>query len=223
MMKKLFTLLVLIGICHETKAQNIGSVDYSVNNNEFYVSFIVSNLESTPKYSYDFCLKIIRKDSPEIIPAKTITGNIFNISQNGKYLIIWDVLKDVEYLEGEYKVEVSLCNKKPISDPFRFEEKSKVSNKSSKLGYSFPLVLIGISGAAKLLSQSNYSKYLSATSQVQMDKYYNSANLLNKTFVVTAGVGLLWTTVKLISHKKPNLVTSNKLKFKQSGIVYTLK
>ena len=222
-MKKIFILLVLIGICYKINAQNIASVDYSINNKEFYVSFIVSDLEPMPKYSYDFCIKVIRKDNPEIITPKAITGDVFNISQNGKKLIIWDVLKDVEYLEGEYKVEVYVCNKKPISAPFTFEQKNKVSKKSSNPGYIYPLVLIGLGGVAKLVSESNYSKYLSATSQVQMDKYYNSANLFNKTFVVSAGVGLLWTTIKLMTNKKPNLVTSNKLQFNQSGIVYTLK
>jgi hypothetical protein len=222
-MKKIFILLVLFGICNAIKSQSISSVDFSVINKQFYVSFEFSGLESTPSYSYDFCIKIIRRDNPEIITPKAISGDVSNITKNGKKLIIWDVFKDMDFLEGEFKVEVYICNKSPLAAPFSFEQKSKVTNRPSNTGYAFPLILIGVGGAAKLVSNGNYSKYLLANSQIQMDKYYNSANLFNKTFVLTAGVGLLWTTIKLITNKKQNQVTSNKLKFNGSAIVYTLK
>lgn len=202
-----------------SKSQTISDVDFSINNKQIYISYVLSGIPKYPIYSYDFCIKVSRKNNPEIITPITISGDTKEVKTNGNKLIIWDVFSDVEYLEGDFKIEVYVCNKNSITieKPYTpIKIKQPKGNHKSFLG---PILLVSLGAGSKFYSESNYKSYLSATTQSEMDSYYKKANTFNKAFVVSAGTGIVWGLIKMISNKKPSY---SKLKFNGSSIAYTI-
>ena len=53
---------------------------------------------------------------------------------------------------------------------------------------AFYLVSTGIAFASKLFSDQQYSLYLGATEQNEIDDYYNIANAANKSFIIFSGL-----------------------------------
>ena len=53
---------------------------------------------------------------------------------------------------------------------------------------AFYLVSTGIAFASKLFSDQQYSLYLGATEQNEIDDYYNNANAANKSFIIFSGL-----------------------------------
>jgi hypothetical protein len=215
---KLSLLVFMMFLFSFSSSQEISNVDFSINNKKIYTSFTVQGIEKSPTFSYDFCIKVLRKNNPEIIIPVSISGDIKGITTNGNKLIIWDVLSDIEFLEGEFKVEVYICNKNliPIQQTYT-PSKFKPAKKSKN--FLAPILLVGLGAGSKFYSSSSYKSYLAATTQNDMDRYYNTANTFNKVFVVTAGTGILWGLVKLMSKGKPSYT---KLNFSGSSLVYTI-
>lgn len=220
-MKKIY-LFILISILFRFNGftQSISGVDFSINNQKMYVTFKLDGVEESTKFSYDFCIKIIKRDNPDIITAKSISGDVINTTTNGEKLIIWDVFKDIEFLEGDFKVEVYICNKNPIALPPNnlFEKYSNTQKRKS--GLILPLSAAAIGGGALAFSQMQYTKYMNATIQSEMDKYFTSANLMQKVGLLNVGIGVIWTTIKLVSKKGKLKNYNTRLDINPSGLTY---
>ena len=220
-MKKV-RLFILISLLFRLNgfSQSISEVDFSINNQKMYVTFKLVGVDESPKFSYDFCIKIIKRDNPDIITAKSINGDVINITTNGEKLIIWDIFKDIDFLEGDFKVEVYICNKNPIAlPPVNLFEKSSTNNKR-KSGLILPLSAAAIGGGALAFSQMQYTKYMNTTIQSEMDKYFASANLMQKVGLLNAGIGVIWTTIKLVSKKGKSKNYNTRLDINPSGLTY---
>jgi hypothetical protein len=81
-----------------------------------------------------------------------------------------------------------------------------------KNGIGIAILAYGFIGAGigcKIYSNNEYKKYHEATVQVEMDKYYESANSYNQTFYACIGIGaiawlydVVWVCVKGVKNKK---------------------
>ncbi|MDR0604459.1 MAG: PEGA domain-containing protein [Bacteroidales bacterium] len=114
----------------------------------------------------------------------------------------------------------------------------KVTGKE-KNGVGRTLTVYGIIGASigcKLWSNSEYKKYHDATEQSAMDKHYNMANGLNKTFYIGMAIGatvwlydIIWVAAKGAKNKKENKAWQQRHlgfyynpKLNVSGLSYTI-
>lgn len=222
-MKKV-RLFILISLLFRLNgfSQSITEVDFSINNQKMYVTFKLVGVEEIPKFSYDFCIKIIKRDNPDIITAKSISGDVINTTTNGDKLIIWDIFKDIEFLEGDFKVEVYICNKNPNAlPPINLFDKNS-TNKKRKSGLILPLSAAAIGGGALVFSQMQYTKYMNTSIQSEMDKYFASANLMQKVGLLNAGIGVIWTTIKLVSKKGKSKNYNARLDINPTGLTYKL-
>jgi len=80
--------------------------------------------------------------------------------------------------------------------------------------------LIGVGAYYKVLSNQEYDKYLNATSQTEMDLYYDKANKYHHRAIIIAGVGaalwvtdVIWVAVNGAKYKKETKSYKNQLSF----------
>jgi hypothetical protein len=232
-MKKLIVSILSLLFLIELQGQvvSISNVDFFLQNKKMQIRFEIDRINTNPDYSYSFCIKVIKKNSLEIINPKNISGDISNVSSNGSKTIDWDILKDVKYLDGEFIVEVYVCDQKPIikstiynQPEIKYTPNAVQPNFQNKQqgSLSSPFFMLLLGGGSKLYSNSLYKKYESSTNQVDIDKFYNSANVFNKAAVVSTGVGVIWAIIKLSSPNKNKSLSMKNDGFNSIGFSYTL-
>jgi len=69
-------------ICLFSKSQELSNTDFSVNYKKVIVSFSISGIQNSSIYSYDVCLKVLRKNNPETITPINMYGDTKGITTN---------------------------------------------------------------------------------------------------------------------------------------------
>ncbi len=98
---------------------------------------------------------------------------------------------------------------------------SKVSYRDKGLGrFLFFIVSSSLAVGSKIYSDSEYSKYLNATDQIEMNKYFANANLSHKVSLTSAGIAatiyvhdFFWVLSKGLNNKKKAKGIINQLKW----------
>jgi len=227
----LFQLLFLLFVEIHGQVITVSNVEFFVQNKKMQIAFDIDGISNNSEYAYSLCVKVIKKNSLDIINPKTLSGDLNDIITNGRKTIEWEILKDVKYLDGEYIVEINICDQKQlfklgiekkqdpkyITNPLQtnFENKRKSTN-------SYPLLMLILGGGSKIYSSGLYKKYESSTNQTEIDKFYNSANLFNKTAVVSSGIGIIWAIINISNQSKKKALSINKLGYNSLSIAFTL-
>lgn len=89
------------------------------------------------------------------------------------------------------------------------------------------LLTSGIALGSKIYSENQYNKYLEAKDQMEIDKYYNIANISHKISLISTGISAsiyLYDIFWVISNGSKNIKRSKQLKYKlKQGPISILK
>ena len=190
----------------KTKAK-IENVKTEVVDEKIKVDFTITNLSKGENVKVE--LKFQNGD--QFIYPKSITGSTDFITE-GNQTILWDVLKDVDQLDGEIKPIVLIVDSKvKLEAPNAFTPGFNSTNKIIAT-VSYACIL---TGAFQLYSaNSNYKNYQNEIDDpASRSEYYDKAvSAKSKSMILLGtGVGLLATNVLLakIYKKKHNLASIN--------------
>ena len=183
-------------------SQNIENVHLNVIAEKIIVNYDLINC--SPKKRYDISVRFLNGN--KVIYPKSIIGDLDTIICGKDKSITWDVLKDIDDLSGNMTAIVEISKSHSIKTPGGPSNALlsllvpglgvKFVTSGQKKWYVRTIVVYGlyaIGAGCKLISNSQYDKYHQAIDQDSMDKYYNNADLLNKSFYVFVGAGtLVW-------------------------------
>ena len=183
------------------KAQKITNIDFKVVSNELKISYDLEDGQKNTQYDIKVLIELEKRNgsgTKKTIKPRTISGDIVNVKPGKRKTVKWDVLRDVEKLEGEISVIVSISKSHFLNPdkkwgpeaafislilPGRGNYLVNKTELSSQIGvYTF----IGYAGAltfawtSKLSSDENYLAYQNAVLQSEMDAFYLKANNENK-------------------------------------------
>jgi hypothetical protein len=207
----LFGLLFVV-LPNTVLCQSIENVDMYVSGNKIVVKYDLTNCPE--RTNYDIKLKIKRQSGDFYFP-KSITGDISGVTQGINKSIIWDVIADGIELQEKVLpvVEIEVKNWEVDPEVNNIKHKLKGGPSNALLSVVFPglgdhfvrsnpsvkrknwftvPLVYSVFGATALISyknyKNNYAKYHSATDQVNIDKYYNSANTNFLVFQASASI-----------------------------------
>ncbi len=129
---------------------------------------------------------------------KHVTGDVGTKQKPGENMIIWDVLKERDELKGniEFRIEATPSVKTykstflPVFIPgARLNQYPGGKNRGIFKAVAF-YGLVGSSVLFKLASNRQYDLYHQATTQEDMDRYYEKANNYYQVFQVTLYSGI---------------------------------
>lgn len=88
-------------------SQHITNVDYKIDGNNIIVTY---DLEAESRTNYKIDLVFLSREGNQLIP-KTVEGDIGIVKGGKNKKIIWAVTEDVQSLEGDYKVILTIIDK----------------------------------------------------------------------------------------------------------------
>jgi hypothetical protein len=188
----------------------VENVIFYQENDNLVVTYDIKN--AYPEESFEIELKFV-SESKEVIIPKSVTGDIGNEIPGGDYKkITWSVLNDQSSFDGKYKAVVnikSIANKTyaylgggpgkaflsilmPGVGDYAVRKDSRKKYPYWLIPTTFYLTWAG-SAINYGLYSLNYDNYLTATSQEDMDFYYDLANKQHKSAIKLARYGLtIW-------------------------------
>ena len=140
-------------------------------------------------------------------PLKFVTGDVGTKQKPGENMIIWDVLKERDELKGniEFRIEATptvKTYKSTFLPVFIPGARIKHYPGGKPLGTIKAVAFYGLVGSSvllKLASNKQYDLYHQATTQDDMDKYYNKANNYYQAFQATLYAGIaIWALDMII-------------------------
>jgi hypothetical protein len=197
----------------KAKIENLKSTTIS---DKIEVSFSISNTSKNEKLTLELQFKI----GDRLIVPKSISGSL-ELLPAGNHKIIWDVLQDLDELEGAVVPILNIIESNVKMKPQNafvpgFNSRSKIL---ATISYACVLT-----GAYQYYNYSNnYDKYKNETDDpiLRQDYYDKSVAAKNQSAIfVGAGVGLLATNFLLskLYNKKYNLAYIN---YQKGGICLT--
>lgn len=221
---KIILIGVLASLCVSVYGQSdrikIENVDFYMEDNQLIVTYDISN--AAPEERFQIGIKFITDKNNIIIP-ETVNGDIGYNIQGGKYKrVAWDVLKDRDNLNENLKAIVSINS---ISNT-KFQNlgggpgnmffsvlipgwgdylvrKDQNKRKPFVLIPMFTYTALAWGGIAAGLSSVNYDNYHNATTQEDMDNYYELANDYHRragkafqTAFFVWGADVVWVFIK---------------------------
>jgi hypothetical protein len=149
--------------------------------------------------------------SIEKVKYKSNSGGIIGFSQNDKNEVrLTNYIKSQNYSYGKFGFEVKnksvnntlysdikLLNYKTCAGPLSFVYSAimpgmgtlKVTHGEKGWGrFAWFLISSGVAIGGKIYSDGEYTKYLSATNQTEIDKYYKTSNISNKISIASGGL-----------------------------------
>jgi len=194
-------------------------VNFIVSGDKIVVNYDIANCP--PKKQYDITVRFFNENHKFVYP-ESIVGDINKIKCGSGKTISWDVLKDTDEFSGRMTAVVGISKSYSIRTPGGPSNAllsilvpglgAKYVTTGQNKWYVRTILVYGLVGAGigcKLVSNSQYEKYHRATDQESMNKYYDMANVLNKTFYVLIGAGtlvwlydIIWVAVKGSKNKK---------------------
>ena len=190
-------------------AQKITNVDFKVVSNELKISYDIEDGQKNMLYDIKVLIEMEKRIGSEIkktIKPRTISGDIYKVKPGKRKTIKWEVLRDIEKLEGEISVIVSVSKSHILNPDKKWgPEAAFVSlvlpgrgnylvNKSEISGGIGFYTFLGFSGSLalawsfKLSSNENYEAYQNSSLQYEIDDFYKKANNENKLSIGLVGV-----------------------------------
>lgn len=207
----LFSLLSFV-----IKAQKITNVDFKVVSNEIKIFYDIEDGQKNTLYDIKVLIELEKKVSSGIsktITPKSISGDVEKVKPGKGKTIKWNVLRDIEKLEGEISVTVSILKSHILNPDNKWGPEAAFTslvfpglgnyliNKNDKSAQIGAYTFIGYVGSlylayeSKKSSNENYEAYQNATLQYEMDDFYEKANNENKIAYGMVGVaGIILVT-----------------------------
>lgn len=111
-MRKLILLILLLTFSSSiSNAQSFHNITLQQNDSLLFIQFDFTGRQG---YSYDVGVIVYSKNQGTIKP-KSINGALNRLSTGTAYFIVWNVLKDVQLLEGEISVELKISARHTIN------------------------------------------------------------------------------------------------------------
>lgn len=209
----------------------ITNVQFYSENNKIIVKYDLSDNDCKQNL-FDISLTFMDESGSQIYPT-SIIGDLNKVSCGKEKKISWDVLNDRKELKGSLKAIVSIYKKYkkqnmrgPSNALFSLLVPGlglkRVTNGNHGTEFTVGVYsLIGLGVVSKVLSNYNYSNYLNAQSNLDIDKYYTQANNLHKGAFVFIGTGsLLWATEIVLATVKGIKNTKISPSFIEYGLNY---
>ena len=190
-------------------AQKITNIDFMVVSNELKISYDIEYGLKNRSYDLKVVVELIKKGSNQVIKTispTSITGDISKVKPGKGKVIIWDVLNDINKLEGEINVEVIVSNSYTLNPNNKWGPEAALTsllfpglgnylvNKTEKSAQIGGYTFLGYAGSlyfayeSNKSSKENYAAYQNSVLQSQMDDYYEKANSDNKLAYSMLGV-----------------------------------
>jgi hypothetical protein len=208
----------------------VNNIDFSLENDELIIRYDILN--SKPGELFQIKVNIVTEEGKPV-SAKSFKGDFGdNISGGSGKIIIWEISKDIAFLDEKINVQVEAINQNPRV--LKSVSKGKAlllstlypglgSAKITLRGYH---LIKGVAGYGCLAGSFLYKKksnqsaldYNNATTSADRDKYFSSnhdENQLSKILLYTAGAIWIFDYVTVIASEN----RSQKKGFK-SRIVY---
>ena len=208
----LLSVLFFSSLC----AQKITNVDFKVVSNELKISYDLEHGQKNTLYDIKVLIELEKRSGSEIkktIKPRAISGDIYKVKSGKNKIIKWDVLRDIEKLEGEISVMVSISKSHILNTDKKWgpeaalvslvlpgrgnylvnkTELSRFYGVYTFLAYSSSLAL---AWSAKSASNDDYDRYQNSTSQSEMNEAYKQANLSNKiAYGLVGAAGVILAT-----------------------------
>jgi hypothetical protein len=192
----------------------IKNVDFNLVNDQLVITYDLINNIASEKFIINVN---IFTEAGKKVDAKTFTGAVGeNISGGYKKKIIWDISKDIAYLNDKIFIEVEAVHQNPrIINP---TSKAKAillstiypgwgSSKTTLKGYHAMKGIVGYGCIAGYFYYSNltdqsYKKYKSSTRSRERDDLYDKALSEDKTskiLLCSAGAIWLWDYITILA------------------------
>ena len=97
--------LLILCLCFQGFSQIIENVDYNIEGDIISVTYDLNNFKASAKYNID--LKFINDKGSTVIP-ESVEGDIELVKGGKNKKIIWNVVKDIQEMEGQYKAVVTI-------------------------------------------------------------------------------------------------------------------
>lgn len=191
------------------KAQKITNVDFKVVSNELKISYDLEDGQKNTLYDVKVLVELEKRIGSGIkkaIKPSTISGDINKVKPGKRKTIKWEVLRDVEKLEGEISVIVSISKSHILNPNKKWGPEAAFTslvfpglgnylvNKNENSAQIGAYTFLGYAGSLYLAyeykksSNENYASYQNSTLQHEMDDFYEKANNENKIAYGLVGV-----------------------------------